>query len=72
MHNIDGRLKWERMLDSIQEQKMQGKEEIVVSAKTFQSFYRKYGDWGNPGEDPSVWPNTTYAHYYGVKSFVAK
>ena len=69
---IDGRLKWERMLDSIQEQKLQGKEEIVVSAKTFTSFYRKYGDWGNPGEDPSVWPNTTYAHYYGVKSFVAK
>lgn len=69
---VDGWLKWERMLDSIKEQKLQGKEDIVVSASTFQSFYRKYGDWGNPGEDPSVWPNTTYAHYYGVKSFVAK
>lgn len=69
---VDGRLKWERMLDSIKEQKLQGKEDIVVSASTFQSFYRKYGDWGNPGEDPSVWPNTSYAHYYGVKSFVAK
>ena len=69
---VDGRLKWERMLDSIKEQKLQGKEDIVVSASTFQSFYRKYGDWVNPGEDPSVWPNTTYAHYYGVKSFVAK
>lgn len=69
---IDGRIKWDRMLDSIKEQKMQGKEDIVVSASTFKSFYRKYGDWGNPGKEPNEWPNTSYAHYFGVKTFVVE
>lgn len=69
---IDGRIKWEKMLDSIQSQKAQGIEEIRVSGSTFTSFYQNYGDWGNPGEDSKVWPNTTYAHYFGVKSFVVE
>lgn len=67
---IDGRIKWEKMLDSVKSQKAQGIEDIRVSASTFTSFYSQYGDWSNPGEDSKVWPNTTYAHYFGVKSFV--
>ncbi|WP_334087244.1 DUF6056 family protein [Helicobacter typhlonius] len=69
---IDGRMKWEKMLDSIAAQKAQSIDDIRVSNSTFTSFYKNYGDWSNPGEDSKVWPNTTYAHYFGVKSFVVE
>lgn len=69
---IDGRIKWNNMVDSIQAQKAQGIEDVKVSASTFASFYKNYGDWGNPGDNPNEWPNTTYAHYFGVKSFVVE
>ena len=66
---IDGRLKWNVMLDSIATQKREGKDEVIVKASTFTSFYAQYSDWGNPGDNPNEWPNTTYAHYFGVKAF---
>ncbi|MCH5314231.1 MAG: hypothetical protein J1E28_07580 [Helicobacter sp.] len=69
---IDGRVKWEQMLESIAAQKAQGLEDIKVSHKTFTSFYAQYGDWGNPSKNPNVWPNTSYAHYFGVRSFVVE
>lgn len=67
MHN-----RWNLMEKSIAAQKAQGITNIVVNKNTFISTYKNYGDWGNPGENPDVWPNTQYAQYYGVDSFVAK
>nr|WP_280524187.1 DUF6056 family protein [Helicobacter marmotae] len=69
---IHGRIKWNAMLDSIEEQKLAGKQEVIVKASTFKSFYHQYGDWGNPGANPNEWPNTSYAHYFGVKSFIVQ
>ena len=67
----DMRLKWERMLASIATQKALGATEIVVEAQTFVSYYKNYTDWGNPGSNPDVWPNTTYSKVFGVQSFIA-
>lgn len=64
------RLKWERMLSSIEAQKAMGSEVAVVSADTFRSNYRGYGDWGNPNQNTNEWPNTTYAKVFGVEKFV--
>lgn len=64
--------KWSLMEKSIVEQKNQGINEIVIDRNTFISRYWGYGDWGNPGENPSEWPNTSYAEYYEVDSIVAK
>lgn len=64
--------KWDSMEKNIAEQKKQGITNVIVESNTFKSKYWGYGDWGNPGEDPSVWPNTTYANYYGVESLIAK
>lgn len=60
------------MEHSVEEQKARGIADVTVDKSTFQSKYWGYGDWGNPGENPDVWPNTTYAHYYGVETFIAK
>lgn len=68
----DMRLKWERMLASIAAQKALGVTELIVEAQTFKSYYKHYCDWGNPGEDPEKWPNTTYARVFGVEKFIAK
>ena len=65
-------IKWQRMERSVSEQKSQGMMNVVVDKDTFRSRYKCYGDWGNPGDNPVVWPNTTYAWYYGVETFVAK
>ena len=64
------RLKWERMIASIEAQKAFGAKEVIVSADTFRSNYRGYGDWGNPNENTNEWPNTTYAKVFGVEKFV--
>lgn len=64
--------KWQRMEQDIAQQKAQGITDVVVDKGTFISRYKGYGDWGNPGTNPDVWPNTTYAKYYGVKTLVAK
>ena len=64
------RLKWERMIASIEAQKAMGSEVAVVSADTFRSNYRGYGDWGNPNQNTNEWPNTTYAKVFGVERFV--
>ncbi len=64
------RLKWERMIASIEAQKAMGSKVAVVSADTFRSNYRGYGDWGNPNQNTNEWPNTTYAKVFGVERFV--
>lgn len=64
--------KWHRMEQSIAEQKANGNIEIIIDKTTFNSKYWSYGDWGNPKEDPNIWPNTAYAEHYKVKSFIAK
>ncbi|MGX3044000.1 DUF6056 family protein [Helicobacter sp. T3_23-1056] len=64
------RLKWERMIASIEAQKALGAKEVIVNADTFHSNYRGYGDWGNPNENANEWPNTTYAKVFGVERFV--
>ena len=69
---VDMRIKWHTMLSSIATQKALGQDEVIVDSATFASYYKGYGDFGNPGEDPKVWPNNTYANYFGVKSFTAK
>ena len=69
---VDMRIKWHTMLSSIATQKALGQNEVIVDSATFASYYKGYGDFGNPGEDPKVWPNNTYANYFGVESFTAK
>lgn len=68
------RYNWEQMLVAISEQKSMGKDEIVVDNKAFgRKFYWKgYGDWTNPDENPKTWPNDIYARYFGVKSFIIR
>lgn len=70
--SLDMRLKWERMLATIDTQKALGKQEIIVSKEVFHSFYRNYTDWGNPTQNPNEWPNTSYARHFEVESFIAK
>lgn len=65
-------IKWQCMERSIEQQKAQGITNVVVNKDTFISRYKCYGDWGNPGTNPLLWPNTSYASYYGVETFVAK
>lgn len=64
--------KWAAMERSIEEQKSQGIRALVIDSNTFTSRFWNYGDWGNPGENPHIWPNTTYANYYGVDSITAQ
>ena len=70
--SVDMRLKWERMLASIDAQKALGRQEIVVNKEVFSSFYHSYTDWGNPAQNPNEWPNTSYARYFKVEKFIAK
>lgn len=66
--------KWDKMVESVEAQKAQGIENVVVDKNTFQSKYWSYGDWGNPQgiENIDQWPNTSYANYFGVKTYVAE
>lgn len=70
--SITMRLKWERMLASIEAQKALGQTNAIISADTFRSNYRGYGDWGNPNKNTNEWPNTTYAKVFGVEKFIVK
>lgn len=63
--------KWNLMEQQIAEQKTNGIKDIIVEKNTFKSKWWSYGDWGNPGNNTEVWPNTTYAKYYEVDTFVA-
>lgn len=65
------RIKWEKMIANIEQSKQNGEKNIVVD-NIFYSRYNRLIDWGNPGTDPSVWPNPTYAQYFGVESFRVK
>lgn len=67
MHN-----KWQQMVGFIEGQKALGNKNVVVSPKYFKSDYRRYTGWQNPDSDPKSWPNPTYAHYFGLDSFVVK
>lgn len=69
---IDMHIKWDNMVAYIEEQKSKGIEDIVVSSKYFHSFYKRYGDWQNPNDNPDAWPNPEYAKYFGVKTFEVK
>lgn len=69
---FDMRLKWERMLASVDTQIALGKKDIVVSTEVFHSFYQGYTDWGNPNEAVRNWPDTSYAWYFKVDTFAAK
>lgn len=66
--------KWEAMVQSVEIQKAQGVKNITVDAETFRSKYWSYGDWENPQgvENINRWPNTSYATYFGVETFVAE
>lgn len=68
---LESRYKWEKMLGSINAQKMLGEKNIIVDSNTFRSRYSGYGDWGNPHDKPTEWPNTTYAKYFNVDTFKA-
>ena len=68
----DGRIKWDTMVESIQEQKREGREDIVIDAKTFKRIYWHYGSWDGIGHDPHGWRNPFYAKYFGVKTILAK
>ena len=68
--SIDMRLKWERMLASIDAQKATGSEYVIVRADTFCSYYGNYGDWENPKNDTNDILNTLYARVFGVKKFI--
>lgn len=70
--SLDMRLKWERMLATIDTQKALGKQEIIVNKEVFHSFYKNYTDWSNPAQNPNEWPNTSYARYFEVEKFIAK
>ena len=54
------------------EQKQRGIKHIVVDKDTFESKYWNYGDWGNPDEHVTEWPDTAYAKAYGVETFRAE
>lgn len=69
--SFDMRLKWERMISAIEAQKALGREDIIVSDEIFRSYYDGYTDWGNPDGKATDWPDTSYARYFGVKSFIA-
>ena len=64
--------KWKLMECSIKEQKSKGLNDIIIDKSTFDSEYWNYGDWENPGEDPNIWPNTTYADYYEVDTVIVQ
>ena len=66
---VDTHMKWNKMSKYIEEQKSQGVEDIVINSKYFHSFYKRYGDWQNPGDDPEVFPNPDYAKHFGVRTF---
>lgn len=70
--SIDMRLKWERMLASIDAQKAMGSEYIVVSADTFRSYYKGYGEWSSPNANTNDIFNKIYAKFFGVKKFIVK
>jgi hypothetical protein len=69
---VDYRLKHEKMEMIVEETVMRGEKSVVIPDQYFYTWYGNYGDWGIPGADPHVWPNTSYAHYYGVETFIVK
>lgn len=66
------RLKWNAMEKSVAEQKAKGIMDVTVSKEYFKSIYWSYGDWGDPNEDATTWPNDSYARYYGVDTYTVK
>ena len=69
---VDWRRKVNRVETEIFYQKSLGNTEIVLSKELFDPLIPSVGDWGNPGQNPDVWPNTSYAEHYGVGSVIVK
>ncbi|PAF53523.1 hypothetical protein BKH42_05610 [Helicobacter sp. 13S00482-2] len=62
-------IRWENMLSYIEQEKLKGNKHIIVDRRVFESSYKNFGDYANPGTDPNKWPNGVYAHKFGVDSF---
>ena len=69
---IQFRLNWNAMIHSIEQQKQSGNLDVVVDGSIFRSNYRNFGDWGNIGDNPNVWPNTVYKQIFEVNSIRTK
>ncbi|MEL3901398.1 MAG: DUF6056 family protein [Treponema phagedenis] len=65
-------LKWQKMEQSIELQKMNGIRNVIVDKDVFISRYWGYSNWDNPDENFDEWPNTLYANFYGVDTFTAR
>lgn len=57
------------MISYIEQEKLKGNKHIIVDGKVFESRYKHFGDYANPGIEADKWPNTVYAHRFGVDSF---
>lgn len=63
------RIRWENMISYIEQEKLKGNKHIIVDGKVFDSRYKHFGDYANPGLEANKWPNPVYAHRFGVDSF---
>lgn len=62
-----------RQVDAeVEIQKSQGIKKIVIPKSLYKPLIANIGDWANPGINPEVWPNTSYAEHFGVDSFTVK
>ena len=62
-----------RLVDAeVEAQKNQGNIDVVISKALYKPLLPNIGDWANPGKNPDVWPNTSYAEHFGVDSFMVK
>lgn len=69
---LNYRITWNNLVTYVESQKQIGNFDIAVDKSIFNSYYKQFSNWGNPNENPTSWPNPTYAELFGVKSFVAK
>lgn len=63
------RIRWENMISYIEQEKLKGNKHIIVDRRVFEGRYKHFGDYANPGIEANQWPNTVYAHRFGVDSF---
>lgn len=66
------RIHWEDSLEKAKISVNSGNYDIVMNKETFESFYPFLGDWVNPGQDYTQWPNDTYCLYFGWNSLTVK
>ncbi|MDO7253542.1 DUF6056 family protein [Helicobacter cappadocius] len=63
------RIRWENMISYIEQEKIKGNKHIIIDGRVFESLYKNFGDYADPGFDPDKWPNGMYAHRFGVDTF---